>query len=140
MEAKNLKNLTEQISNVIEDLKKNSYVDAIYLFGSHATGNAMPFSDIDLCVIASYDIPRAEKEDILSNSSRKIDISLFYDLPLNIRFRVIKDGKLLYQRDELLTHRTKVKTVDEYLDFKHIIDRHTKNLYINAKTNKNLQN
>lgn len=129
MEAKNLKNLMKEISNVIEDLKKNSYVDAIYLFGSYATGNARPFSDIDISVITNKDIPKDEKESILSNSSKKIDISLFYDLPLNIRFRVIKDGKLLYQRDELLTHRTKVKTVDEYLDFKHIIMRHSIRLF-----------
>jgi len=129
MEAKNLKNLMKEISNVIEDLKKNSYIDAIYLFGSYATGNARPFSDIDISVITNKDIPKDEKESILSNSSKKIDISLFYDLPLNIRFRVIKDRKLLYQRDELLTHRTKVKTVDEYLDFKHIIMRHSLRLF-----------
>lgn len=119
----------KEISNVIEDLKKNLYIDAIYLFGSYATGNARPFSDIDICVITNKDIPKDEKESILSNSSKKIDISLFYDLPLNIRFRVIKDGKLLYRRDELLTHRTKVKTVNEYLDFKHIIMRHSLRLF-----------
>ncbi len=129
MEAKNLKNLMKEISNVIEDLKKNSYIDAIYLFGSYATGNARPFSNIDISVITNKDIPKDEKDSILSNSSKKIDISLFYDLPLNIRFRVIKNGKLLYQRDELLSHRTKVKMIDEYLDFKHIIMRHSLRLF-----------
>lgn len=31
--------------------------------------------------------------DILWYGSRKIDVSLFHDLPLTIRFRVLKEGK-----------------------------------------------
>jgi len=113
-----------QITTVTDDLKKISFVDAIYLFGSYAAESTRPFSDIDISVIVNKDIPKEKKEEMLGNSSLQIDISLFYDLPLNIQFRVIKDGKLLYYKDELLTHRIKVKTINDYLDFKHIITKH----------------
>jgi|AGTN01.2.fsa_nt_gi Nucleotidyltransferase domain. len=111
------------LGNVIEEIDK-SYVDAIYLFGSWASGRAKPMSDIDVCVIAKKDIPKEAKEAILSNSSRKIDIVFFYDLPYAIRFRVLKEGNPLYVKDALTVQRIKAETLKYYLDFRPVIKRH----------------
>ena len=112
---------TKEIDNIIEPLMKNRDVVSIYLFGSYARGREKPFSDIDICVVADRD---ANMDEILSHSSKKIDISVFHDLPLSMRFRVIKEGKLLFSRDELKLHRTIVATIKSYLDFKpHIMRR-----------------
>ena len=109
------------IDKIIEPFKKNRGVISIYLFGSYARGREKPFSDIDICVIADKD---ADRDEILSHSSKKIDISIFHDLPLSMRFRVIKEGKLLFSRDELKLHRIIVATIRSYLDFKpHILRR-----------------
>jgi predicted nucleotidyltransferase len=112
---------TKEIDKIIEPFKKNRDVISIYLFGSYARGREKPFSDIDICVIADK---HANRDEILSHSSKKIDISIFHDLPMSMRFRVIKEGKLLFSRDELKLHRIIVATIKSYLDFKpHILRR-----------------
>ena len=113
-------NNLERIKPIIDELKKEE-VQAIYLFGSHAKGNARPTSDIDICVITRKNIPKRVKEEIMSNSSRHIDISLFWDLPQTIRFRVFREGKPLYAKDELLLQRIKVATLKSYLNIQPMI-------------------
>jgi len=109
-----------KIKSVVDELKREE-VQAIYLFGSYAKGNARPSSDIDICVITEKKIPRSVKEKIMSNSSRHIDISLFWDLPPVIRFRVFREGGLLYAKDELSLQRLKVATLKSYLDIQPMI-------------------
>ena len=113
---------TKEIDKIIEPFKRNKDVISIYLFGSYARGREKPFSDIDICVVADRE---ANRDEILSHSSKKIDISIFHDLPLSMRFRVIKEGKLLFSRDGLKLHRTIVATIKSYLDFKPHIMRRT---------------
>ncbi len=117
----NIQERAKAIDKIIEPFKKNRDVISIYLFGSYARGREKPSSDIDICVITDK---HANRDEILSNSSKKIDISIFHELPLTMRFRVIKEGKLLFSRDELKLHRIIVATIRSYLDFKpHIIRR-----------------
>ncbi len=116
--------MNKEIKSVVDEIKNIKGVEGIYLFGSYARKKTKPFSDIDICVITDKDIQKKRREEILSCSSRKIDISIFSDLPLNVRFRIFKEGKVLYQKDELFLHRTRSNTLKSYLDFKPIIDRH----------------
>jgi uncharacterized protein len=44
--------ITDRIDEYVHEVKKDIPVDAVYLFGSHARGNAGPASDIDLAVIS----------------------------------------------------------------------------------------
>ena len=118
----------KKIRPIVEELKRGE-VQAIYLFGSHAKGSARPTSDIDICVITNKDIPRSAKEEIMSNSSRNIDVPLFWDLPPTIRFRVFQEGKLLYTKDELSLQRIKVDTLKSYLDIQPIIKRHCAHVF-----------
>jgi len=111
------------IDKVLKEIKKND-VEAVYLFGSHATGRVKPISDVDICVITKKDISKAIKEQILSNSSKKIDIVIFRDLPPIIRFRVLKEGKLLYEKNHMTLHRIKIETLKSYLDIQPMIRRH----------------
>jgi len=112
-----------ELDEIVNEIKKND-IDAIYLFGSHATGKVKPTSDIDICVIAKKDIPKEAKEAILSNSSKKIDIVMFWDLPYAIRFRLLKEGKPLYEKDRLTLQRIKIDTLKSYLDVQPMIRRH----------------
>lgn len=64
-------------------------------------GKVKPVSDRDLCVITERNISKEVKEGMLSYSSKRADISIFWDLPVSIRFRVVKEGKLLYKKDNL---------------------------------------
>ena len=49
--------------------------------------------------------------------------SLFQDLPLYIQYRVFRDGKVLFCRDETQLQRLKERTISGYLDFSRILRR-----------------
>jgi len=113
----------KELEKLINELKKIKGVKAIYLFGSYAKAEQLPLSDIDLCVIADKDIDEKVKSDITSNSSEKIDVSLFWDLPIMIRYKVLKEGKILFLRDERFLHLITTETLREYFDFQPVIER-----------------
>jgi predicted nucleotidyltransferase len=89
----------EQAKPVIDELAAREEVIAIILSGSVARGQTREISDIDICVMTKKGAPEPVKMDLLSYGSEKTDVSLFYDLPITIRFRVIREGKLLFCRD-----------------------------------------
>ena len=108
----------------MEELRTNDNVIALILFRSVARGEAREYSDIDLTIITRTGIFKPEEHYLLIYGSRKVDVSLFFALPITIRFRVIREGKVLFCKDPLQLHRTKVKTVQEYLDIAPLIRRH----------------
>ena len=110
-------------SYVVSRLKKIPEVKAIYLFGSYATGKQKPISDIDICVIAEKDIQRAKKLEILSYAGRKIEISLYSDIPISIKAKIFKEGISLFSRNKRFLADEKLSAMKEYLDFKPTLDR-----------------
>jgi predicted nucleotidyltransferase len=112
------------ITPVINELQAHDAVLALILFGSVARGCARPFSDVDLCIVTKKNTTDTVRMELLSYGSKKIDVSIFSDLPVQIRFRVIKEGKILFCKDSLALHRLQVATVREYLDFEPFIKRH----------------
>ena len=121
----------KEIVNTIEELRRYPYVNAVILFGSYAKGRIKPLSDIDICVIPDKNMSFEQRVNIVSLSSDKLDISIFWDLPLTIQFRVFKEGKVLFNRDWLTLHRVRIRTVKEYLDFLPIIERRIKRMFPN---------
>jgi len=107
--------LNEKISKIIEVIKSHPNVIAIYLFGSHAKGEATPLSDIDIAVILENPTPESEA-DIGSLSSPEIDVVLFHRLPLHIKYEVFKYGREIFVRDEEKLLEIKLKVMREYLD------------------------
>jgi predicted nucleotidyltransferase len=85
-------------------------------------------SDIDLCVITGRGISRAGKERILVHAFPKIDITLFRDLPLPIRFRVLSEGKLLWGVEGLELHRIRRSTLRCYREIGPMIRRHERRM------------
>ena len=115
----------DAVRTILDELEKNTRVVAVYLFGSRVHGRARPYSDIDLCIVVSPGIAAAEKEDILCHSSPVFDISIFSDLSLPIRRRVVGEGVLLFCRDDLFIHRITVRTIRDYQDALPRIERST---------------
>ncbi len=118
-------------NSVVSELKKLPEVKAVYLFGSYATGKAKPISDIDICVITEKDIEKSKKLGILSYSGKKVEISLFYDLPISLKAKIFREGMPLFQRNKSFIAGVKLATMKEYLDFKPVLDRFTR-LYTGA--------
>lgn len=113
----------EAWSEMMGACARHPAVLAVYLFGSSARGTRRPFSDVDLCIISSRHLSRAEKEDLFSHAAPGFDISFFENLPLNIRYRIFREGKVLFCRDELQLQRVQGATVSRYLDFSHLLRR-----------------
>ena len=113
-----------QIAPLISELFDKEEVVALVLFGSVARGQARSTSDIDLCIVTSRDLPQSVRWDLLSYGSQRIDVNLFWDLPVTIRFRAIREGRVLFCKDALLFHRIKVDTVREYFNVAPLVRRH----------------
>ena len=105
-------------------------VDFVYLFGSKATGETHADSDIDVAVAFSrrptddeYALALSALCRIFGVSYKQIDMSDYDCLPLPVRFRVIRDGKIIYLRN-VSRHRDAVlKTAAFYHDERPLIER-----------------
>ncbi len=103
------------VGRISEEMSKIKSIKAIYLFGSYARGKNGSLSDIDLCIIGN--LTRREELEVLGYGSDNLDISLFSRIPLMIQFRVLREGKLLFCRDEKEIRSVKVSVLREYLDY-----------------------
>ena len=116
--------LQNELKNLAGQAKKKKGVLAIYLFGSVARGHPNAKSDIDICII-----PEKEKLgmdsiiEMFGTASPSIDLVNFYRLPIQMRYRVFKEGKSIYEKDRGLVSRIISKTISEYLDMKPGLER-----------------
>lgn len=111
----------DEISNAIEELKRKAGEDedvlAIISFGSYARKEK--HSDIDICLILR---PRQYEE--LSLSKKRLeylallgegfDIQIFHQLPLYVKIRVIREGKVEFCKDEPALYELAIQTMKEF--------------------------
>lgn len=98
-----------------------------YLFGSSAHGATHSESDFDIAVAFIPHTAEAKRDELLLDilqavnrelniPTERLDIQDFSRLPLAVRFRVVRDGQLLYVADAQ-THRELVlNTISRYHD------------------------
>jgi len=115
-----------KIKKTLAELLPKFPVDFAYLYGSQAKGQTHAESDIDIALAFKNNLGR-DPEDVLLDifpilegalqiPVEKIDLKNFDRLPLSVRFRVIRDGKLVYCAN-VGEHRKKtVDTVAKYHD------------------------
>lgn len=101
---------------IVKKLYKIREVIAIIMFGSQATGKARPDSDVDLAVITKISSDKM-KNKVIEEGDEIVQVSHFNTLPLEIQFRVIKEGKVLFCKDENELKNQVRKTILRYLDF-----------------------
>ena len=122
----------KELTAVLNKLKQMREIQGIYLFGSHARNKPLPLSDIDLAIIAAPLSSNQKVAITLAGSTDKFDISLLDDLPPVIAYRVFKEGKPLYVKDQLAVHRRQVRAMRDYFDYKPALDRLVKRTLKNA--------
>jgi len=109
-----------------EVLDAEPTVHLAYLFGSVARGTAGPLSDIDIGVVLS-DCGGAlgALEDALADrlGTDRVDLVSLTSTPYPLRYRVVRDGRVLLCRDAVLRERFEVDAILHYLDFKPLRDR-----------------
>ena len=114
---------TEGLTALLAWAEQDPEVLAVILFGSRARGEDTPDSDIDICLVLE---PRSYSDLELSEKKLEylakfdLDIHIYQQLPLYIRHRVLREGKVLFCRDEDKLYDLAFRTIREYEDFKHI--------------------
>lgn len=110
-------------------LRADERVALGYLFGSQAASTSGRSSDVDVGVIfrPGVDVENAEGAlmDALVRAlgTDRVDLVLLDRASPPLRYRVVRDGKLLHSTDERLRARFETDTIMRYLDFKPLRDR-----------------
>jgi hypothetical protein len=121
----------------IERIAKKYRIILVYLFGSKARNTDSKISDIDIAVLLENNEEDDLKDLILALifefsklfKSDKIDLLLLNRASLAIQYRVISEGKILYQINSELRCNYEEKVVKLYLDFKKFEEEYYKAMH-----------
>ncbi len=124
-------NIDEIKSNLTESLKNDKDIAALYLFGSRADGHSTPMSDFDLAVLLKepYDRKKILEVSVKASLALKtddVDVLELNTAPVFLAHRVLREGILLFENDELYVSDYIEKTLRHYFDFKYHLDRYYK--------------
>jgi len=112
------------IEALVDCLDAQPDVLAAYLFGSYATGQVRPGSDVDVAVLLSGEdeVERFERrlrlmgevEEALGR--RPADVVVLNDAPPLLVHQVLKHGRLIYERDRAARVEFEVRAGKTYAD------------------------
>lgn len=97
-----------------------------YLYGSSATGQTTPFSDVDLALVVDRDLSPLERLKLLLRIQadladdcdiRNADVRIINDAPLVFRGRVVCEGILVFASDESKRVAFETTTRMRYFDY-----------------------
>jgi predicted nucleotidyltransferase len=118
--------LTELLSRVKRALLPMAGVRAALVFGSRATGRARPDSDIDIAVLLETAPGPDERKGVLWSlltalgselRSDRVDLVLLNEAPPKLAFEVLKQGRVVFERDPVELHRLRVRTYSRHADY-----------------------
>jgi hypothetical protein len=106
-----------------EKARKDKDVLGIIVFGSYARKESKHFSDIDVCIVLQpkkFDnlFMTNKKLEYLDIAPDKYDIQIFQQLPIFIKVRIFKDGRLLLNKDYDAMFNVAINTIKEFELFK----------------------
>lgn len=111
-------------NDIVPVCERQPEIAAVFLFGSYGTCYETEFSDIDLGVLFFHDgVPDLKGELKLTNllcraSGRdNIDMVVLNKAPLPLRYRIIADGQLLFDRNHVYTSDFLAITYKLFLDY-----------------------
>ena len=111
------------LERLIARAQADEAVLAVMLFGSEARGEATAASDVDVCLVLQPRAAEQRAEKRLEYLGEfDLDIHVFQALPLPIRRRVLKEGRVLLSKDEDGLYALALRTAKEFDDFRHIYE------------------
>jgi len=106
-------------------------VAAVYLFGSTARSTARVDSDVDVAVLFHTSPPRtlhgprlAIEGELERTLGAPVDLVVLNDAPVDLRARVLRDGRLLLDSDPSARIAFEVRTRNEAFDLEPILTRY----------------
>ena len=99
------------------------------IFGSYVRGEN--HKDIDVCLVLDKKYPDKEmtnkRVEYYSDISSKFDIQIFQQLPVYIKVKILKEGKIILCKDEDKLYEIAYDAIKEYDNFKEIYTSYIKN-------------
>jgi predicted nucleotidyltransferase len=112
-----------EVDGILTKAKKDADVVAVFLFGSRARGGSVPGSDTDVCLVlrpGNYGPLVLHQKRLSYLKEGNADVHVFSQLPLYIRRRVLKEGKILLCQDDDLLYEIAFRTAQAFEDFRHL--------------------
>lgn len=119
------------VPRLVEAVLEDEEIEAVYLFGSRASGDSGPLSDIDIAFLLRSGIARerifAKELELISLAgnclgTEEVSVVMLDASPLAMRFEVIRGARLLFDRDPAFRLAFEVGVIREYLDFRRALD------------------
>jgi len=114
-----------RLSKLAARWAEDEEVAAVYLFGSRGRGDAAPRSDIDLAVVLAGvldgDARWRKRMELLASATQvlatdAVDAIVLEDAPIILGHRVLRDGRLLCERDPRRRTAVAETIMRRYLD------------------------
>lgn len=116
---------------VKETLRTQKGVLFGYLFGSMVTGNTRKGSDVDIAVYLSpeikqrfFDIRLDLLEKFTRAFRREADVVILNTAAPFVKYVVLKEGKLIFERDQNARIDFELKALNEYFDYKPVLKQY----------------
>jgi len=114
-----------RLEKLLEKARQDEDVLAVFLFGSMVREEQTHLSDVDLCLVL---VPKPTPLEPTEFSRKRLDylknftfdIQIFQQLPLYVRRRILKEGRILFVRDEALLYELAFHTAQAFEDFRPI--------------------
>lgn len=115
----------------VERILADAGMLAAYLFGSQAAGTQRPDSDVDVAVLAGRETGLLEEQRLVVRLAGalgvpEVDLVVLDRATLELRGRVVQEGRLVFSADEAARVAFEVRTRSEYFDFRPVLQAQTR--------------
>lgn len=111
------------LKKAAQELSKREEVIVAYLFGSHVQGKVSKKSDIDIAVLLKEPVfnslqTKLALHHLLTDIFKEdIDLTLLNKAGSVLKYQVVKNGKLIFEKYAGAANKFKVAIWKEYFDF-----------------------
>ncbi len=109
--------MENEINVIVDRIRKDKEVIAVFLFGSYMRKKEYA-RDIDLCIVLDKNLDNKSMSKkrlrFLSYAHDKFDIQIFQLLPLHMRIKILKEGKVLYSKNEQKVYDLAYSTIRDF--------------------------
>ncbi len=129
----NVSNIAKFLRKQIVEMRGETSIVSVYLFGSYLEGNAGKTSDIDLAFLLDEKVYKSDPIIAMSPAhliaakigmqfDRETDVTILNSASLEIAYEVVTTGKCLFELDPDMRMEYELKIKGMYFDFKPFLE------------------